>query len=1069
GKGLAGISLGGEFFSTGKFITENIGGSFITPDKIDFFRMKIGPELVDLPPNEITDIEFNTETQQIIFTRGVGRDENHVSRFQKLRLHKGGKTAIIDRFIPFNRGESNFEMAERFLATRFIQYEKARQIHQSSVELEYLTNRNLYAGDVTSQLVLSSMKLLNILPLEAPCLGSGPLDINNKVGVRQGFVKNADDLKAIFSSILDLKATPNFTEHDFNRLTKRIRLFIGNKEPLKLSAEEADDLLVELEHLTQYMDNYFNLNLYNRFEEDLEVDSADPHAGDSLDDDPEAHHLDGEAKDFISDNFAFFKKREVVRSALLQVESLRFYLSHVKVYADMPDKEPDLVVFSSGNSLVTHFQNTSYPSFALAGLLNKEVFASDSAEDDLAFIQFMRGFAKKVFQKAQEINKSFHHQYKHTLAELTFLADEKKEHLQSELALLEDPNNKEKAYAKLLEKLTKIFNEQLTQKEEGIEALIAEKAEIKGKIDGYFVQLEKLLSEKLEIENLDQILESMPTRLEEMKATILLHHKKKKNQIIKIYNPLSKFQTIVVNYYHNAYNFVGLFQKAFYVKKKEAMLVSLEAMIPKLLSMTPEQLEKKKAQWEQVQAPMSLAKESSEQAKALASKMKSQIIELQKYSVKGMFQNAEAEAGPLLEFFAYYEGEAQKMKDLGMQTKMLHQNLEETEKELFEMQSKIVDQRLAAEKKSLTVKMAQLALESPEAEIAIKKALEFNHEVPREIRKELNLLRQKLTAAQEVFKAAFTSETIGEACDFSKLNLKANKRSEINEIAKELVNLEQGYTMIDPEVEGEKEALEFLRGQEGKLEQVAMSKALPSTRILLKTQYIPLVEKEKKMLKRADLFLSEIVSRGDKLKEAFVNCFFRKRYAFPAFLRGSFCLDTSGTAKSATLKNINQAYLLLGEKYPKGCAPAAKYDSTAYLKKIEILGPGAIKERIRDIWTGGLEESFICVPGSYSMAIMLDLCKYKDELAKDINVSGRSNHSITLIYIAEINFTEIQSNPVFLEDYHQAIMSNLFINIDGVNIYNNRQSIYEGFIQSTFGGGTDAVSQQVATQFLTEV
>jgi len=1071
-KSLAGVSLGGEFIPLGQFVLKNVGSKYLKPEEVDFFRMRIGNEMIDLSPAEITEMEVNIETQQVIFTRGVGKTEFHIARFHRLKLYKAGRVAEVNKCIAFNRGDSNFDKIERYLGSRFAELEMARIIRQSQVELDFLGQKNVYAGDLASQLVLSSMRMLNILPLDAPCLGFGPSDINNFMGLKQGFLEKAKELKTLFERILDLSQSPNFSENDFLRLTKRIRFFLGLDDPLKIAAEQMDDLLVELELLTQYMDDFFKLNLYNRFQDNLEVDRMshlEEEVTEELDTNPEEFKLDEDAKEFISENYTFFKKRELVISAITKVEQMRFFLGHIQKNAEKGDKEADLVVFSSRNSLVEHFKKTAYPAFALTDVLNREIFNLGTEEERLLFIQFMRGFTRKVFQKAQEVNQTFHHQYKHTLAELSFLAGEKKEHLLAELALLEDPAHKEKAYQKLLVKLTQVYQGQLKDREDRITALREEEKTVETDLRQRLQELGKILKEEFPFEERDAKLTQMPHRVEALKGEVEEAHKKRRARIIHSFNPFVKFQTLVVGYYQKVLSYVGLFQKALYITKREALIKELKAHAKKMLSQPAEELENQMAQWRHDAPDTQSGEKASQEVQRLGNAIKTELAVLQGQSPKGMFQDPNKANGPLTPYLEYYQVEAAKLEGMSQILATQYQTLNRLEQELFEAQTQVVDARLAQEKRKYLLRLGQIRLESPNPEEDLLKFLDASHQVPQEIRKELNEFRGKVQEAAKNYNEICTPELMAGNKDFAAMLARSKRRDQINEISKEAVNLNQGLHALGPEIQNEIKDLDYLKAQEANLEQVAMSKALPSTRILLKTQYIPLVEREQTMLQKADQFLSEIMGKGRDLKESFVDCFFRKRFSFPQFMRGSFCIDAKGGMKSNTVKNINAALMLLGEKWANGCSPAAKYEDKFFLKKLEITGPEAIEKRIHEIWTGGIEENLICLPPTLTLEQVLTLTDAKESLCKEIKVAGMSRHSIVLLYAGEINWPMIQQNKQMLERYHTAIMSNIFVDIDGVNIFNNRQSIYDGVVLATFGAGIDNLSRQIGHRFLTEV
>ena len=130
----------------------------------------------------------------------------------------------------------------------------------------------------------------------------------------------------------------------------------------------------------------------------------------------------------------------------------------------------------------------------------------------------MNEFTQKVHQKSLSLNQTFHHQYKHTISELRYISTEKLQHLQDELAFLENPENKEKAYVVLLEKITALYKVHLQEKQTNIDDLKKELKEVEDKIVDHRHQLGEALQISVNEENMQEIIESMPKRMDAMRA-----------------------------------------------------------------------------------------------------------------------------------------------------------------------------------------------------------------------------------------------------------------------------------------------------------------------------------------------------------------------------------------------------------------------------------------------------------------------------------------------------------------------------------------------------------------------
>ena len=227
--------------------------------------------------------------------------------------------------------------------------------------------------------------------------------------------------------------------------------------------------------------------------------------------------MDEKTRDFIGENYTFFKKRDQVYEALLKIEKMNFYQSHIRKYIEDKKFNPEMVVYNTKNNQAKNYQYASFPALALVNVLDPEILSSDSQVDELEFVQFMRQFTEKVYKKAQELNQTFHHQYKHTLSELTLYAMEKLDLLNEEIAFLENPDNREKAYTHLLDKIKGIYNKQLENKIESIENLKKEMEEVKAQHDQNKADLEKLLKQKIPESELQSVLTTMPNRLANLK------------------------------------------------------------------------------------------------------------------------------------------------------------------------------------------------------------------------------------------------------------------------------------------------------------------------------------------------------------------------------------------------------------------------------------------------------------------------------------------------------------------------------------------------------------------------
>lgn len=1069
GKGFLGISYKGEMIASSSFLSKGLSGQFIKVQDIDFFRFKVGKRALDIKPEDIRKIEVNLEVQQTILTIGVGKEEAHISRVASVVLHKGESSATIHKVIPFNRGESNFETFQVYFGSRFAEFEKARQLLKDKQELEYLKECNIASGDLLAHLVLSSMKMLDVFPLEQSCIGFSPDDIKNPVRMKEYLQEWFDELQTLLTSILDLSKTPNFTEHNFKRRTKHIKIFLEFSSLSQVTTEPLHHMIRELEEITIYMDDFFKLNIYNQYQDDLEVESSSQdQSEEELVDltETDSLNLDTETRSFIGENFSFFLKRNSVQDALVKAERMLFYFEQIKPFVQNEGYHPDVVIYSSSQSVTRNYQHGSYPAFSLTDVIPSRLLASQNETDDLRFVRFMRSFTEKVYEKAEELKKSFHHQYKHTLAELSFLTAERLDVMKEELAFLESPENKEEAYKRLLEKITALYQKHLEDKKESIIELKAEKEEVQQKYDEYFITLKELTGEEIAEEDLSSYLAGIPDQLEKQRVQIMGALNKKKPEISQILIAYGKFFQAVQKYYIKVLGYANLFQKALFIRQKQRMVEELRAQLPMLYNLTEAQLKAQVIKLKKVKVDASAEKKILGDVTQQSQKMKEALIRLKEISGQGLFHAQGKDKAQLSHHIKYFSNHMGELTSRIESIQPLHQTLSGFENGIFKNLEQYIGNKITVQKNSLLLKICIKLFKTPDRKDEIEALLESSEEVPTQIKEELADLRTQMTDAFEKFKVETHADRIAQVGDFSGLIAKSKKREKINNVAKNLINFKQGLEGLREEIAGEESDLEYMISQEDNLEKVAMSKALPSTRVLIKTQYIPMMERELEMLTRGDNYLGAVVSNGQKLIKTMNGTYFRKRYGFQQFTSGLFCMDNSRGAKGHTEKNINGAVLLLGDRYEKACAIVKGQVPNVGFRKAVVMGKSGVEDIISSCWSGGVAESFIYLPSGLSFVEVLQLCEFKDKLTKEKPLKGKSNNSLILVYIGEINEGEINEKPEFLKRYHAAIISNIFINVDGVTVFNNRQSIYEACIGETFGMSNDPKSQQIAENFL---
>lgn len=1069
GKSFLGVSYKGEMIASSSFMSKGLSSQFIHFKDIDFFRLKVGNRAMDIKPEDIRKIEVNLEVQQTILTIGVGKDENHISRVASIVLHKGDVTTTIHKIIPFNRGESNFENFQVYFGSRFAELEKSRHLLQDKQELNYLKECNIASGDLLSHLVLSSMKMLDVLPIEQSCIGFSPDDIKNPTRMKENLVEWFNELKTLFSNILDLSKTPNFTEHNFNRRTKSIREFQEFLSVSQVTGESLHHIIEELDDITIYMDDFFKLNIYNQYQDDLEVDSSpQDQEEEELADltETDTLNIDDDTKNFIGENFSFFLKRNNIQDTLVKVERMLFYFEQIKPFIQNEDYHPDVVVYSSHKSVTKNYQHASYPAFSLTDVIPPKLLLSKNETEDLRFVRFMRSFTEKVYTKAKELNKSFHHQYKHTLAELTFLMNERLDLMKEELNFLESPEHKEEAYQKLFEKITALYQKHLAEKKSSIEELLKEQEEVQQKFSENFTLLKELTGEDLTEETLSDFLETIPQRLEKRRRDIMAELNKKKPDISKVLTAHSKFFQALHQYFVKVLGYANLFQKALFIRQKQRMYQEVQKQVPALFKLPEDKLKQQILKLKKYKYDAKAEKVILGEVTQQSRKMKETIIQLKSVSGQGLFQAKDKEKGSLTEYINYFSEDMGILKTRIKKIQPIHQQLSGFENGVFKKLEEHISNKVSALKYNLLLKICSKILKNPDCKEEIESLLTSSEAMPSQIKEELADLRTQMGDALEKFKRATSPAQLDQVADFSKLTQKAEKREKINEVAKDLVNFKQGLDAIKEEIKGENNDLDYMISQEDNLEKVAMSKALPSTRVLIKTQYIPMIERELEMLSRGNDYLGEVVSKGQKLIGSLNNTYFRKRYGFQQFTSGVFCMDNSRGAKDHTEKNINSALLLLGDRYSAACAVVKGQVNKIGFRKLTVMGTKGIKDIIASSWSGNVEESFIYLSAGLSILEVIQLCEFKEKLIKEKPLAGKSVNSLVLVYIGEIKYSEILEKKDLLTRYHKAIIGNIFINVDGVTVFNNRQSIYEACVGETFGMSNDPKSQQIAENFM---
>ncbi|MDH5560510.1 MAG: hypothetical protein OEY59_06595 [Deltaproteobacteria bacterium] len=1075
-KYFQGISIKGEYISTQQFINKNIGRNLIKKEDVDYFKCRIGGRSIEVIPNEITRFEINLDNQQVVMLRGLTRNDNHIDRYRRLLLYKGNRPIQINRVIPFNRGEFNFETIQHYFASRYTELEKVKKIRKSNSELDYLSSQLVMSGDLTSQLTIASLKLLGLLPIEPHCIGFSPDDVKNPKKMKSQWEKWYQEISDLFKRILNVSQTPYFTDFNFTRLSKNMRSFAAIKDIDSITTENLEKSIDDLGKLTTYMDTFFQLDIYNKYQSDLESDDAPSQATPDEEEtenpeelDSSKFAIDNKTKDFISENFSFFKKRDLIQEALLKTERMLFYAKHVKNFAEDVNFEPALIVYRDKNMLVKNYQMASYPSMALSAAINPGTIKFENEEKELYFVQFMRNFTKKVHQKASQLGQSFHHQYKHSLAELGFHLSEQKDKLAKELEFLENPKNREEIFNRLFEKVKGIYNQQLEAKKQSIRNLEKELEEVNQKKGEYRQQLEKQLAITIADGELEEVLEGMPDRLEKTRLELLERFTPKKNKISSVYSAYNKLYNANVVYFKRVLGYTKEFYKTILIIRRQQLIEQTKDIAKELFSMPPDALEKKMIDYSQKPPTQTQINEIQKAINENSEKLKNLTADLRQLSIKNLFQQKGKDKGILDEYLNYFKDESGKLMEFIEKLSKLYDQIRHTENLLFLKQEELVGIKVQGYRSDLLLKITKMIFDDPTCADEINRLLEFKEDIPVEIKKELASLRTQMNQSFKEFNQSVNKQVLEQMTDFQSILAESAKRDQINFTAKELVNFTQAIPALNWEIDGEKKDLDYLISQESQLDKVVMSKALPSTTTLIKTQYIPVIEREEKMLQQANDFLAEVISKENKIKEELVSAFFDKRHGFSQFVCGNSLIDSTQSTKNHTEKNINAAYTLLIEKYKAGCLHAQKYVSQIGLKKIDVQGIEGVKSRIAYIWNNKSPERVLYLPSFVKIHEALDICEYKHQLIRESPQSQRSVNSIVLVYINQFDYEKIRSNTDTLSSYHKAILSNVFINIDDVETFNNRESIYEACVKSTFGKGTDTISKQITHQFLHEV
>ena len=398
--------------------------------------------------------------------------------------------------------------------------------------------------------------------------------------------------------------------------------------------------------------------------------------------------LDDKTRSYLSENFSFFDKRQLIQNAVLKIEKIMFYNNNIKPSIEDSGSIPDLIAYHRKDSQLENYKYASFPALSLSTALDSKVLESRDEIDELQFVKFMRDFTKKAFLKARELNKSFHHQYKHTLAELGFQADEKLFQLKTELELLETPEHKEEAYKQLLDKITALFHEHLKEKEQSISNLKGEEEKVQNEIDANKKSLEKLLDTTIEDSELEQIVNNMPDHLESIKREILTLHKKKLNEVSPVFNSYYKLHVAAANYFQKVLNYAILFQKALWMHRYQKMFELVKKDSETWFSLDPLRLEEKIKKLEGSKNIKNKNETTQVDINQYARKLKETLETLRKIPAKGLFQVPKTEKDKLKEYLEYYANESKRLTSLTGKLKQIYHELNTIQNSLFKKQER---------------------------------------------------------------------------------------------------------------------------------------------------------------------------------------------------------------------------------------------------------------------------------------------------------------------------------------------------------------------------------------------
>ena len=181
---------------------------------------------------------------------------------------------------------------------------------------------------------------------------------------------------------------------------------------------------------------------------------------------------------------------------------------------------------------------------------------------------------------------------------------------------------------------------------------------------------------------------------------------------------------------------------------------------------------------------------------ALTRKIKATLVELSKIPVKGLFQGMNKDQEDLIDYLNFYKDETDELCRLISQLHPTYQQLSKLQNQLFKKQEELVASKLEKTKNDLRLQIAKMILDDPDCQADVDNLEKRSEKVPEEIKNELGQLRAKLVETVNQFKAHTTSANINKISQYQSLFDQANRRHEINEVSKELVNFSQGMDAI---------------------------------------------------------------------------------------------------------------------------------------------------------------------------------------------------------------------------------------------------------------------------------